>query len=378
MGRQEREVKLTTESPGAGVRFATNPSELGENETVKSMPAAAELAQSAPRRSLGKLFAVLILSVSGAAPIACAQARSEGFDVLRVRPNFYMIAGAGGNICVQIGADGVVLVDTGAKGTSAQVLAEIRKLTDRPIRYIINTSADADHAGGNVELSKAGQTIFPMTVGARDTDLAKAMTGGGASILATENVLKRMSEPAGKASAFPSDAWPTETFYQKRKYIYLNHEGIEILHPPAAHTDGDGVVFFRVSDVVVAGDILDTTRFPVIDLEKGGGIQGEIDALNQLIELAIPAGPFIYEQGGTYVIPGHGRIYDQADVVEYRDMIVIIRDVIKDMMGRGMTIEQIKAAAPAKPYERQYGSESGTWTTNAFVEAVYKSLVAKN
>jgi cyclase len=315
------------------------------------------------------LFAVLISGICVTVPIARAQG-TEGLDVIQVRPNFYMIAGAGGNIGVQIGPDGVVLVDAGAKGTSAQVLAEIRKLTDRPIRYIINTSADPDHAGGNAELSKAGQTIFPLGGSAR-SDFIKAMTGAAASILAEENVLKRMS---GRAAEFSSDAWPTETYYQKRKYIYFNHEGIEILHQPAAHTDGDSVVFFRISDVVVAGDVLDTTRFPVIDLQKGGGIQGEIDALNQLIELAIPPGPFIFSEGGTYIIPGHGRLYDQADVVEYRDMIVIIRDVIKDMMQRGMTLEQIQAASPTKPYERQYGSESGPWTTHAFVEAVYKSL----
>jgi cyclase len=171
---------------------------------------------------------------------------------------------------------------------------------------------------------------------------------------------------------------PSETFYQKRKYIYFNHEGIDILRQPAAHTDGDAVVFFRISDVVVAGDVLDKTRFPVIDLEKGGGIEGEIEALNRLIELAIPAGPFVFQEGGTYVIPGHGRICDQADVVEYRDMVVIIRDVIKDMIQRKMTLDQIKAASPAKPYERQYGSEAGPGSTNAFVESVYRSLAAKS
>ena len=186
-----------------------------------------------------------------------------------------------------------------------------------------------------------------------------------------------MSAPTGKAAGYPAEAWPTETFNRERNYIYLNHEGIEIFHPPAAHTDGDSVVFFRISDVVLAGDILDTTRFPVIDLEKGGSIQGEIDALNHLIDLAIPPGPLPYQEGGTYVIPGHGRICDQADVTDYRDMVVIIRDVIADMKERGMTLDQVKAASPAKPYERQYGSDSGPWTTNAFVEAVYKSLSVK-
>jgi len=155
----------------------------------------------------------------------------------------------------------------------------------------------------------------------------------------------------------------------------MNDEGIEVLHLPAAHSDSDSFVFFRRSDVVAAGDIFDMTRFPVIDVAKGGSIQGEIDALNRLIALAIPSGPFIYEGIGTYVIPGHGRLCEQLDVVNYRDMVVIVRDVIADMIKRGMTLDQIKEASPAKPYETEYGTELGS--TNAFIEAVYKSLTAK-
>jgi glyoxylase-like metal-dependent hydrolase (beta-lactamase superfamily II) len=249
-------------------------------------------------------------------------------------------------------------------------------LSNQPIRYIIDTSADADHVGGNEAIAKAGQTIFTGASGP-GADFAKAMTGGAVSILAYETVLSRMSAPTGRAAPFSTGAWPTETFEDNPKDIYFNHEGIEVLHQPAAHTDGDSFVFFRSSDVVMAGDVLDATRFPVIDLEKGGGIQGEIDALNRLIDLAVSPVPFAFEQGGTRVIPGHGRIYDQADVVEYRDMIVIIRDVIQDMMQRGMTLDQIKAANPVLPYEKQYGAKSGPWTTNNFIEAVYMSLAAK-
>ena len=157
----------------------------------------------------------------------------------------------------------------------------------------------------------------------------------------------------------------------------MSDEGIEILYQPAAHSDADSVVLFRGSDVVVTGDILDTTRFPVIDLAHGGSIQGEIDALNKVVELAIAPIPFIYKGVGTYVIPGHGRLCEQMDVVEYRDMVVVVRDVIADMIKQGMTLGQVKAASPAKPYETQYGSKTGTWTTDAFVEAVYKSLAAK-
>lgn len=299
-----------------------------------------------------------------------------GIEVLRIRPNFYMIAGAGGNIGVQVGPEGIVLVDSGAAEYSGQVLAEIQKLTDKKIRYIINTSADADHVGGNAKLAKAGQSIFPAANPGRE-EFEKLMTNGGAaSILAHEKVLARMSAPTGKVAAYGSDAWPTESFSQPRKYIYLNHEPIEIFHHDAAHSDGDSFVFFRISDVVVAGEILDTTRFPVIDVTRGGSVQGEIEALNHVIELALSPIPFIYDEGGTYVIPGHGRVCDQLDVVEYRDMVVIVRDVIQDMIKRGLTLEQIKDAHPAKPYERQYGGAAGGWT-NDFVEAIYKSLTGK-
>ena len=300
----------------------------------------------------------------------------QGLAVYRVRPSFYLISGAGANIGVQIGPDGVVLADSGTREASAAVLAEIRKLTDQYIKYILNTSADPDAAGGNGAIAKAGQSIFAGVAGPR-SDFVKAMTGGAASILAHENVLIRMSAPDGKTPPFPSDCWPTEAFSTGRKYIYFNHEGIEVLHQPAAHTDGDSFIFFRASDVVMVGNVLDTTRFPVIDLEKGGSIQGEIDALNRLIAVAIPPVPFIFSEGGTLVIPGHGRIYDQADVVEYRDMIVIIRDVVQDLKDRGMTLDQVQAANPTLPYERQYGAKSGSWTTADFIGAVYKSLPAK-
>src|ERR1700691_2724726 len=298
----------------------------------------------------------------------------EQLDVVRVRPNFYMIAGAGGNIGMQIGSDGVVLVDAGTSTASDRVLAAIRKLTELPIRYVIDTNADADFVGGNGNLAKAGKTIFTNVLG--NPALAEAMTNGGAAaILAHDSILRRMSAPTGKASPYPDDALPTEAFYTKRYTLRMNDEGIEVLYQPEAHSDADSFIFFRGSDVVMAGDVLDKTRFPVIDIAHGGSIQGEIDALNKLIELAIPPTPFIYKGVGTYVIPGHGRLCEQMEVVDYRDMVVTVRDVIADMIKQGMTLDRIKAASPAKPYETQYGRQEGV--TNAFVEAIYKSLTAK-
>lgn len=316
------------------------------------------------------LSAALVLPHHGLAQNAAAD-KKAALDVVQIRPNFYVIAGAGGNIGVQIGPDGVVLVDAGRADAADRVLAAIRKLTDKPIRYIINTNADADHVGGNARVAQAGKTFF--NVQGPRTEMAKAMTNGGAAaILASDGVLRRMSAD----KAYPAEAWPTEAFFQPRKAIYLNREGIEVLRAPAAHSDTDSIVFFRGSDVVMAGDVLDTTGFPHIDLAQGGSLKGEIDALNHLLELAIPPVPLVNQEGATYVVSGHGRVCDQADVVEYRDMVVIVRDVVQDMIKRGMALDQIKAASPALPYERQYGRSANGWTTDAFIEVVYKSLTA--
>jgi glyoxylase-like metal-dependent hydrolase (beta-lactamase superfamily II) len=318
--------------------------------------------------------AAFALLACGAVFSQAAEPNNSGLDVIQVRPNFYMIAGAGSNISVQIGVDGVVLVDAGNEGASDRVLAAIRSVTPLPTRYIINTGADADHVGGNAKLAKEGLTIFTNPLG--NSAFLNSMTnGGGAAILAHNSILSRMSAPTGKKSAFPVESWPTEAFAQKRWYVRMNDEPIEILYQPAAHSGADSFAFFRKSDVVAAGDILDTTRFPVIDIANGGSVQGEIDALNRLIELAVPPGPFIYEGVGTYVIPGHGRPCEQLDVVDYRDMVVIVRDVIADMIKQGMTLEQIKAAHPARPYETEYGTQEGS--TSAFVDSIYKSLTAK-
>jgi cyclase len=309
----------------------------------------------------------LFLGICGLAQIASAQRQAaSNMDVVQVRPNFYMIAGAGGNIGVQFGNDGVVLVDSGSGQTTDQVLAEIKKLSNQPIRFIVNTSADADHVGGNEKISGAGRDL-----------IVASDNGGRAAILAQLNVLVRMSAPTGKKSPYPTLAQPSETFSGDRHKLFLNGEAIETIHQPAAHTDGDSFVFFRRSDVVVVGDILDLRQFPVIDIDKGGSIQGEIDALNNLLDLTVSESPLGLAEGGTIVIPGHGRLCEENDVLEYRDMVTIIRDVIQDMIKKDMTLEQIKAADPTKEYRPRYGSDSGSWTTNMFVEAVYQGLMRK-
>jgi cyclase len=180
-----------------------------------------------------------------------------------------------------------------------------------------------------------------------------------------------MSAPAGRQSPTPAAAWPTDTYVPEEKDIYFNGEAVMIYHEPMAHTDGDSIVFFRKSDVIVAGDTFVTTSYPFIDRANGGSVQGELNALNRLLDLAVPAHQ---QEGGTFIIPGHGRVCDEADVLEYRDMVTIVRDRIQDMVNRGLTLDQVKAAKPTLDYDRHYGSDTGFVTTAGFVEAVYNDL----
>ncbi len=323
------------------------------------------------------VVAVLGLGVLPQRTGAQAQA-GDDLDVVQLRPNFYLIAGAGGNIVMQTGPIGVILVDSGSMQMSEKILATIRKLTPLPIRYIINTSADADHVGGNEKIAKAGLSILAGAIAAGaglGDDLIT--NGGGASVLAHENVLNRMSAPTGKQPPFPLEMWPTKTFSAKTYAMYLNGEGIQVIHEHASHTDGNTIVFFRRGDVIATGDIVDTNRFPVIDVDKGGSLQGELDALNHLMDLSIPNLPLQWNPDRTFLVPGHGHVLDKIDLLEYRDMVTIVRDRVQDLIKQGKTLEQVKAANPTLAYRRKYGSDSGSWTTEKFVEVVYKELTTK-
>ena len=301
--------------------------------------------------------------------VTIAQQTSGEIQTLKVQGNVYLLTGAGCNVAVQIGDTGVLVVDTGVAEMGDKVVAAIRKLSDKPIQYVLNTHVDPEHTGGNDAVRKAGLTYVGANVTGNLTD-----AGVGAQIYAQDNVLKRMSAPTGVQAPAPFGSWPTETYLSGRKQMFFNSEPVEMIHQPAAHSDGDSLVFFRRSDVVVTGDIFLTTSYPLIDLDRGGSIQGEIDALNNVLELAIPG---YQDEGGTYIIPGHGWISDRPDLLEYRDMVTIIRDRVQAAIKKGMSLEQVKAAGLTKDYDNRYGAKSGLGSADKFLEAVYNSLTPK-
>jgi glyoxylase-like metal-dependent hydrolase (beta-lactamase superfamily II) len=288
-------------------------------------------------------------------------------EILHVQGKVHMIVGDGGNVIVQAGDEGVLLIDTGLNARGADLIAAIRTISDKPIRIVINTHVHGDHTGANDVIAAAGRWLGGNAPGNSGLPLENAR------VLAHENVLKRMSAPTGVPSPRPFAAWPTETFFADDKEIFFNDEAIQLIHQPG-HTDGDVLVFFRRSDVVASGDLFLTTTYPVIDRQNGGSVQGVIDGLNRILDITIPKDK---EEGGTYVVPGHGRLSDEADVVEYRDMLTIVRDRIQDLIAKGKTLAEVKAARPTLDYDGRYGATTGAWTTDMFIEAVYRDLTRR-
>jgi glyoxylase-like metal-dependent hydrolase (beta-lactamase superfamily II) len=297
--------------------------------------------------------------------------RDGNIHVFPVRHNVYMLAGDAANIVVQTGDQGPFVVDTGEGRLSEKVLAAIGTLSAKPIQFIANTSFRREHTGGNAVLGAAGQdpslpgSFFlvqaPRTATGFFTDPLSHAT-----MLAHNNVAVRMQRAGAPPGAIPAD-----TYLEDRRRKFHNGDAIELFHQPNAVTDGDSVIHFRRADVIVAGDIFTTTHYPVIDLKNGGSVQGEIKALNAILDKTV------YEhqgEGGTFVVPGHGYLADEHEVVEYRDMVVIVRDRVKAMIDAGATLQQVKAARVTADYDTRYGANTGPWTTELFVEAVYQSL----
>ena len=286
-------------------------------------------------------------------------------QTLKVQGNVSMLAGAGGNIAVQAGDNGILIVDTGFEQMATKTLAAVRKISNRPIRTIINTTLADDHTGANGPVVKAGflNQAGP-GLGGRPNE---------ADLIGHNGLLRLMSQ-IGEAK-ISTDRWPPSTYPGKQKDMYMNDEPVVLLHIANATTLGDSMVWFRKSDVIATGDIFDQTSFPYIDVAHGGTINGVIEGLNTLLDIMVPKH---LQEGGTMVIPGHGRIGDEHDVLEYRDMVTIIRDRVQNAIKKGMTLQQIKAAKPSMTYEYEPRfNRNPAWTAEMFVEAIYRNLGGK-
>jgi len=306
-----------------------------------------------------------VTSIVAAVCVAGLRAQKPAVIVLPVQGAVSMLTVSGTNVTVQIGKNGVVLVDAPPIEAVPAVMAEIRKLTDKPIRYIVNTNADADHVAGNAALVSAivGRDVRGAPMG--------ALTGLGATlgrpaIIAHTNVLGRMSKtvPEPPAASLPTTEYfqPTMDFFNGEAIVLSHHEG---------HSDGDSLVFMRRSDVIVTGDVFTPDRYPSIDLSRGGSVQGLVRALTEILALAVPEA---FAEGGTKMIPGHGRVAEETDVAEFRDMVVIVRDRVQELITKKMTLEQIKSARPSRDYDAEYGASQAD--ADRFVESIYRSLTS--
>jgi cyclase len=281
--------------------------------------------------------------------------------LLPVQGNVYLLSGGARNVAVQVASEGVLYVDSATVELTDQILATTRTLSKRPIRYVLNTHAHPENVGGNQVLSRQGISYG----GGNTRDQQFAL------IHAHENVLNALSAPTGKQAALPSDFWPTDTYFEHSMELHFNGESVELLHQPAAHTDGDSVVFFRSSDVLVTGDVFLTTGYPLIDIARGGTVNGLIAALNRIIDIAVPREN---QEDGTLIVPGQGRICDEYDVVVYRDMVTIVRDRVQDMQKKGMSLEQVQRARPSSDYDVLFTAGPGRATPEQFVESIYRTL----
>ena len=299
----------------------------------------------------------LALMVCLAVASTTAQQRLE---VLPVQGNVFVIVGPLGNTTVQVGPDGPMVVDTQPVALSGAVLDAIKTLTPRPIRHIVLTSGDDQASGGAGALSKAGRYVRVIdSIDPRGSDVR-------ASIVAHLNVLNRMN-----ATKAPSDRWPTDTYFTNLWTLFSNGEAVRFIHIPAGHTDGDTMVFFRRSDVISAGAIFDTTAYPRFDPDRGGSINGVLDALNRVVEIAVSGES---QQGGTVIVPGRGRLSDQTEVANYRDMVTIVRDRVRDSIQKGRSLDQVKGAKLTLDYDGLFDAGADGWNGERFVEAIYRDL----
>jgi glyoxylase-like metal-dependent hydrolase (beta-lactamase superfamily II) len=306
-----------------------------------------------------RLFPLVAAILLVALPAGSARGQ-ETLDVLPVQGDVHVLAGPRGNVTVQTGPEGPLLVDTLTEALSDAVLEGVRALTPRPIRHIVLTSANPQRAGGADALASTGRYVRVLdTIDPRGADTRS-------SIIAHVNVLNRMVE-----DEITSGSWPNETYFAEGFAVFSNGEAVQLFHVPRAGSDGDTVAFFRRSDVVSTGMIYDTLAYPRFDPDAGGGIDGILDGLNLVIELAIPGEG---QTGGTVVVPGRGRLSDETDVADYRDMVTIVRDRVAAMVDQGMSLAEVRAANPTADYDGVYDRRGNDWTSDMFVDAIFRDL----
>jgi glyoxylase-like metal-dependent hydrolase (beta-lactamase superfamily II) len=264
-------------------------------------------------------------------PASHAQQDFSNVEIVahHVAGSVYYLQGAGGNIGLSIGEDGIVMIDDQYAPLTDKILAAIRQLNEGEIRFVINTHVHGDHTGGNENLGKLGILI-----------------------LARDEVRVRL------AAQSPAAALPVLT-YSDAITIHLNGEEVYAFPVPPAHTDGDTFIHFVDSDVIHTGDVFRTTAFPVIDTNNGGTLDGSIQALGLLIGTAGP---------DTLILPGHGEVSTRMDVMGFRDMILDVRDQVAPMVERGMSYKEVAAANPTVAYNDRYGNP------DRFLRAVYTEL----
>jgi glyoxylase-like metal-dependent hydrolase (beta-lactamase superfamily II) len=309
-----------------------------------------------PRLAPGAAAAIAVLC----AVVGTTAADDAGeIQVLPVQGNVFVLATSAGNTTVQIGSEGPLVVDAQRAILSEKVIEAVRQLSPRPIRHIVLTSGGEQQAGGAAKLSKAGRYVRVIdTIDPRGLDIR-------ASIIAHLNVLNRMS-----TTNVPSESWPTDTYFTPEWSIFSNGEAVQLVHIDAAHSDGDSIVFFRRSDVISTGAIFDASGYPRFDLARGGSIAGVIEGLNRVLDIAV-AGE--NQEGGTVIVPGRGRLSDETDVANYRDMVTIVRDRVRAMVAKGQSLQQVQQAQPTSDYDGLF-EEASDWTREMFVEAIYRDL----
>jgi glyoxylase-like metal-dependent hydrolase (beta-lactamase superfamily II) len=297
------------------------------------------------------LNALLVaLALIGLAARAHAQAQPDFSKVeiktTKLANNFYTLEGQGGTIGVLTGPDGVFMVDGEFAPLTPKIVAAIKQVSNGPIRFMVNTHVHGDHTGGNENFGKMGVTI-----------------------IAREELRERLMHPAPAANGTPGlpapeVALPTLT-YQGRARLHMNGQEIDLIAIPRAHTDGDTLVYFPQSDVIMCGDFYRSIQYPNIDRANGGSLQGMLDGLGVLIGLAGP---------NTKIVPGHGPVVGRAEVMAHRDMILAIRDRVAPLVSQGKTQEEVLAAHPTAEYDARVPNSKET--TERFVDQVYAELKA--